>query len=160
MKAKDFFEKARDLFKKLSTNEAGISVKAIEQMISKLEAELSGDVTTSRKFDVSILQRKYNCCVEQCGQNSSMTILMGIDLAYGLRSECRTIEAERLLNKLVDVSRRTHGPDHQCTVESLSALQIVRERKVVFWSKGVSGLMQALRYENGGEECAVKGPMA
>jgi len=86
---------------------------------------------------------------------------MGENLALTLFSERRTIEAERLLCKLSDISRRTHGHEHRTTKIVVSSLTLVRQhRNVISWLEDVSGLFQALRYENDGEVCVVQGPIS
>ena len=74
--------------------------------------------------------------------------------------DCSTIEAERLLRKLLDKSRLTHGPDHGSTKKVCEALQsTTMRRQVVVVFPEISGLFQALRYANDGEECVVQGPI-
>jgi hypothetical protein len=90
-----------------------------------------------------------------------MTIEMGVAFALALMDEeFRTIEAERLLKKLLDMSRLTHGPDHRSTKKVCEALQLTTmRRKVIVVFPDNSVLFQALRYENEGGECVVQGPI-
>eukprot|EP00984_Skeletonema_dohrnii_P012141 scaffold4883_cov120-Skeletonema_dohrnii-CCMP3373.AAC.1 len=162
LKAKEQFEKARDLFKTMHTKEAKTSLAKTNRIISELESELSGSEVhnSDEGADVNYLQRNYYKCLGIYGQSSNMTIHAGVALAKALRDERRTLEAERLLHKLVDISRRTHGHDHRSTKYAMSVLTYSRVRKVVIRFEDVSGLFQALRYENEGEDCVVQGPFA
>ncbi|KAK1740089.1 hypothetical protein QTG54_009039 [Skeletonema marinoi] len=159
-KAKEQFEKARDLFKTMHTMEAETSLAKMKQNISELESELSGNEVHDEELDVIYLQRDYHRCLGIYGQSSSATIYAGVALAKALLDERRTIEAEKLLSNLVDISRRTHGHEHRSTKSVLSVLTSARERKVVIRFEGFSGWFQALRYENEGEDCVVQGPIA
>jgi len=162
LRAKEHFEKARDLSKtiRIKVKEAEVSVSEMNQLISELESELSGNEVHDEELDVIYLQRKYHKCLGRHGQSSCVTIHAGVSLANALLDEYRTIEAEMLLSKLVDISLRTHGHDHRASKDAMSVLTSARERKVVFRFDDVSGGFQALRYENEGEDCVVQGPFA
>ena len=160
LKAKEHFEKARDFLKNIHTTEAELTLARMNENISELESELSGkEFHISESLDVNVCQKFYDKCLEMHGQNSYMAIHSGVLLAKALRDERRTIEAERLLCKLIDISRLTLGHDHLSTKEAESFLAIVRERRVIYRFETVSGWFQALRYENEGEFCVVQGPM-
>ena len=161
VKAKEHFEKARNLSKTMRLKEAEISVSEMNQIISELESELSGNVVHDEELDVIYLQRDYHKCLERYGgQSSCITIHTGVALSRALITEYRTIEAEILLSKLVDISLRTHGHDHRASKDAMSGPTLARERKVVVRFEDVSGWFQALRYENEGEDCVVQGPIA
>ena len=82
---------------------------------------------------------------------------------FALKKAGRGIEAERLLTKLVVISKRVHGPDHVITKRAASLLQQCKVRYVNVVIKspliGVQAF-QALRYEQGGGKCVVQGPIA
>eukprot|EP00985_Skeletonema_marinoi_P023699 scaffold15916_cov67-Skeletonema_marinoi.AAC.3 len=162
LKAKEHYEKARDRFKTMRPKEAEISVSEMNRIISELESVFSGSEfhDEDEGADVNYLQRIYYECLRIYGHNSCMTIRAGVNLAKALLDETRTIEAEKLLSKLVDISLSTHGHEHRSTKEAMSVLTSARECKVVVRLDDVSGWFQALRYENEGEDCVVQGPIA
>ena len=81
-----------------------------------------------------------------------------MNLATTLEKAHHSIEAERLLTKLVAISKRVHGPDHNVTKEAESNLQRCKVRCVRINSR--IGVFQALRYEEDGKKCVVQGPIA
>ncbi len=166
LKAIEFFEKASDVFKTMDTPEAQFVQKAIDKNISEIHSELSGNVvdgetSDGNHYDVKFHKEKYRMCISRNGESEPMAIDMGVEFAFALMDqEFRTIEAERLLRKLLDMSRLTHGPDHGSTKKVLEALHCATmHRKVVVVFPDNSFLFQALRYENDGEECVVQGPI-
>ena len=163
LKAIEFFEKASDVFKSMDTTEAQFSQVEIDKIISEIHSELSGNVVDGGvHYDVKLHEHKYQSCIDRFGECDPMTIEMGVEFALALiEQEFRTIEAERLLRKLLDMSRLTHGPDHGSTKKVCEALQsTTMRRNVVVVFPDISGLFQALRYANDGKECVVQGPIA
>lgn len=166
LKAIEFFEKASDVFKSMDTTEAQFSQVEIDKIISEIHSELSGNVVDGGvHYDVKLHEHKYQSCIDSFGECDPMTIEMGVEFALALidqecLQDCSTIEAERLLRKLLDKSRLTHGPDHGSTKKVCEALQsTTMRRQVVVVFPEISGLFQALRYANDGEECVVQGPI-
>jgi hypothetical protein len=171
LKAIEFFEKARDVFKTMDTQEAQFYLMSIDKTISEIHSELSGNVVdgVNHYDDVKLHEQEYQKCIGHFGESYPMTIDRGVDLAHALLDqELRAIEAERLLRKLLDISRLTHGPDHDCTKNVLENLQRTTCRLVIAalpapvivdGEEYKSGLFQALRYENDGGDCIVKGPV-
>jgi hypothetical protein len=167
LKAIEFFEKASDVFKTMDTTEGRFGQIAIDKIISQIHSELSGNVVDGetsdgkKHYDVKIHKEKYQLSIVQYGESDTITIDMGVEFAFALyEKEMRAIEAERLLRKLLDISRLTHGPDHGCTKNVLGALQRVTSRLVLVALPDIVGLFQALRYENDWEECVVQGPFS
>eukprot|EP00984_Skeletonema_dohrnii_P029819 scaffold20708_cov118-Skeletonema_dohrnii-CCMP3373.AAC.3 len=87
LKAKEHYEKARDLFKTIHTMEAEMSVSEMKQNISKLESELSGNEVHDEGGRVIYLQRDYHKFLGRYGQSSCVTIHAGVALARALLSE-------------------------------------------------------------------------
>jgi hypothetical protein len=88
-------------------------------------------------------------------------IRRGLNYANALWNTGNLIEAERVVAKLVAVSRRVHGPKHNITIEADELLENFKERRVcvcvyIYPAK----MFQALRYENDGEICVLQGPIA
>jgi hypothetical protein len=162
LKAIEFYEKASDVFKTMDTPEAQMARMAIDKIISEVHSDLSGNVVEGDDhYDVKIHEQKYQTFIGRFGEDDPMTIEMGVAFALALMDEeFRTIEAERLLKKLLDMSRLTHGPDHRSTKKVCEALQLTTmRRKVIVVFPDNSVLFQALRYENEGGECVVQGPI-
>jgi len=163
LKAIELFENARDVFKAMDTPEAQFGLMSIDKIISEIQ-EFSGNAVDGGNHydDVKIHKQKYQRCIGHFGESDPMTIHSGVQVAHALlEQEMRVIEAERLLRKLLDISRLTHGSEHGCTKNVLGALQRVTTRLVlVALPSDILGLFQALRYENDGEEsCVVRGPV-
>jgi len=109
---------------------------------------------------LEIYQKEYKRNVEKWGQEEISTIRSGVNLANALKKARRGIESERLLTKLVAISKRVHGPDHPITKSAKSNLQQFKVRYVRIQSRNEKEIFQALRYEEGGGKCVVQGPIA
>jgi hypothetical protein len=153
--AKLYEEKARDLYRQAGDE---YEARTAEMNIAAIEIELSGDESKLDKlFDMDYLRGRYECLLEELGETDTQTIDAGVTFANMLADECHTIEAERLLSRLVATSRRVHGPDHSCTVYAASVIRNwCSVRGVVVQGEG-ERFFQALRYENDGEKCVVQG---
>jgi hypothetical protein len=99
----------------------------------------------------------YKRSINDFGMNAEATIKLGLHYANALHIVKHCIEAERLVTKLYTISRRVHGPDHKVTIEAVKMLEECNKRRVLMYPE--DGLFQALRYENDGEICVVKGPI-
>lgn len=99
------------------------------------------------------------------GQKSEHTIKAGIAYVSNLRSAYCSIEAERLVTKLIATSRQVFGEDHKYTKESLELLNEIKRRIIFLGGPGspesfvLAEPYEALRYENDGEICIVTGPI-
>ena len=79
----------------------------------------------------------------------------------------RGIEGERLLVKLAALSRRVHGPNHNCTIMADKGLRKIKSRYVYVMPDNVpprscddwKDEFLALRYENDGKICVLSGPI-
>jgi len=84
-------------------------------------------------------------------------IRRGLNYADALWNTGNLIEAERVVAKLVAVSRRVHGPKHNISMEAQGLLENFKERRVLVFP---CGWFQALRYENDGKICVLQGPIS
>ena len=111
-KAKTYLEMARNLLH--DTDSGTSSVCDIAEIELKLNC-----------YNVSVdsLRKHYEATLAKSGQETTLTIDAGVSLAKALHSADRSIEAKKLLAKLVATSRRVHGQDHHCTKSALTALQ-------------------------------------
>jgi hypothetical protein len=156
-RAKAFYEKARDIFIS-GGGEYDLDRRGVDAKIGRVESKLSGSGNGRRldkAVEVEIYQEKYDCCIKR--GNDDDTIFAGIKLASILFSCDRIIEAERLLPKLIAISRRVHGSDHNQTRRAVALLQQARERWIVLHS--VNEWFEAIRYENDGDKCVIQGPI-
>ena len=99
----------------------------------------------------------YKRSISDVGMNSEVTIKLGLHYGNVLHIVKHCIEAERLVTKLYTISRRVHGPDHRTTIEAVKMLEECNKRHVLMYPE--DGDFLALRYENDGEICVVKGPI-
>lgn len=159
-KAKIHFQKAKSVFEE---EQDTLGVMTINNLIENVEAEINGE----RKFitqaiSSSLELQKFQLFVKEFGADDNTTIEAGVQLALAMWKEFRTIEAERLLTKLIARSRLVHGEGHDCTIFAISAMQRVQERKVFLKKNGeinVDEVYRVVRYTADGEKCLVQGPV-
>jgi hypothetical protein len=161
-KAKIYFQKARSIFESEGDE---LGVMTISNLIDNVEAEISGDGRRclTQAIEVGLELRKYQLFTKEFGADDNTTIEAGVQLALAMWKEFRTIEAERLLVKLIAASRRVHGMGHDCTQFAISALQRVKERRVFLKKDGeinVDEVYRVIRYTSDGERCVVQGPVS
>jgi hypothetical protein len=155
--AKSFLQKARNKYRIMGGN-YDLDMREMNIRIGRIESKLRGSVgRQDKEAEIKLYREKYDCCVED--GNDVRTINAGIDLASVLYNAYRTIEAERLLDKMVTTSHRLHGPDHRCTVKATSKSKRVKQRWVSLEYE--EGRFEALQHEDDGEKCVqkVKGPI-
>eukprot|EP00984_Skeletonema_dohrnii_P001427 scaffold454_cov158-Skeletonema_dohrnii-CCMP3373.AAC.2 len=152
-RAKANIGKVREIF---SADGDDSVVAYLDAMMEDIEAKLSGkDLELKFRKDLNFRRNYYIDAVEKLGQSDPTTIGFGVDLAAALYSENHTIEATRLLLKLVKIGRQVHGPDHNCTSDAVSSLNKVKERLVIV--KSQMSWYVVLGYENDGSDCVLKG---
>jgi hypothetical protein len=152
-----YFEKYRDICEKIDDAEG---VTAAEANIALAKSLCEGRSAESNEEMLEQRQKLYKQDGDRFGQEALYTIDSGAHLSYALANAHHKIEAERLLIKLAAISKRAHGPDHNMTKIVESELQKRRERCVFLNHQNESQLFQALRYEEDGRKCVVRGPIA
>ena len=103
------------------------------------------------------LQNEYENNLNSLGINSEATILAGLNYAQLLCNANYFISAERLITKLVTISRRVNGSNHKTTMRANKLLGHSKVRCVALLP--VYKPFQALRYDNDGEICVIRGPI-
>jgi len=94
------------------------------------------------------------------GCNSAEAIESVIGTASYLLLSNHAIEAERLLEKYIPISCRVHGNEHDKTKKIKKFLNRCKTRLVTLdYGHDESGVMQALRYEDDGDKCVIRGPV-
>mmetsp|Transcript_35790 Transcript_35790/g.86395 ORF Transcript_35790/g.86395 Transcript_35790/m.86395 type:complete len:505 (-) Transcript_35790:294-1808(-) len=149
------FEKCRDIYKAVGLTDG---VLYAEAEIAEVKSKYAG----CKVNDAKVLEKQrelYKFYVEKYGQEAAVTIQSGMALAKVLRNENHTIDAERLLTKLLPITKRVHGPGHNDTQQVESALQHLKVRKVTIEVEGEQTYFQALRYEEHGMKCVIQGPV-
>ena len=135
--------------------------KMCEPVITELESKIKG---TQIPFIDTILeaQKRYNDHVKMGRGNDVTIISMGLRVASGLSLVNRDLEAERMLINISATSRRILGPAHDITKEIGTQLEKCMKKRFVRCitnSDGDVQVFRAIRYEDGGSICVVKGPM-
>jgi len=158
-KAKYYLEKARDIVVVSGDRELQLIVKSIEGHIAAVEERLSGgSLPKKTESDLSDQRARYDYVLQMNGENDVGTMQLGVHLASRLSLANHTIEASRLLDRLVIISHRVHGSDHKETKNAELWWQRLKLRYVV-WI-GTEEMYQALRYENDGKSCVIQGPLS
>jgi hypothetical protein len=164
LKAKEYYEMAVEIYKKEGDD---LSVSSTEKMISRIASRLGGNVEERNKAekesDLSIERKKYKFYLENLGRNHTTTINAGVSFAQALFDSFYTIEAERLVTRLHGISQRVHGGDHNSTVDALTCLQRLRERRVCVMSRPDDDdtPFQALRYaDDDHQKLVIQGPIS
>jgi len=153
--ALEYFGSATYLFTLLQDE---INILSAKKNIAKIEAKFNGDeIPHDEGNDLAFSQRQYKYWLGKLGEQHPITIRRGEMLAHALYCLNQGIAAERLLMKLAAISRQVHGPTHNCTLSATAALKDVKERRVFIDSR--KQWFQALRYENEGLSCVVRGPV-
>ena len=149
------FEKIRDNYDEVGDTKC---VALAESNLIMAKATYEGVSAKGNKEKVLENQQKvYNLCVDRLGLEGSIEI--GVNLAVTLKGAYRGIEAERLLTKLVAISKRVHGPDHNTTKRAESELLDCKTRYVGIKYGDEINVFQALRYEEDGDKCVAQGPI-
>jgi hypothetical protein len=105
------------------------------------------------------LQLDYNESCKKYGLTSELTLMLGVTLANELKKQYHGIQAERLITELANASRRVHGPDHTCTKSTNECLMVCKTRFVTLLPELKEPYYIAMRYENDGQICIVRGPI-
>ena len=151
-KAKEYFGLATEIYKKDGDS---ISLMASERMVAVVDSRLIGSVLETPPADQVQLKRKtYQFYLEKLGQEHTQTIDSGVQFGEALFDSYMTIESERLLSRLHEVSLRVHGVEHDSTICVEKTLQRVKERRVCVIQRRADGddIFQALRYHDSDDD--------
>jgi hypothetical protein len=151
-----YFDKARKIYNLLGLKDGEEVMKNNIAITRARLADCDRDKGNSKLCLVEICRNNYEHQIKSFGVSSELAIRLGLDYVKELKKVDRSIEAERLAMKLAIDSRRVHGPEHNCT---LSADEVLEDCKTRFVLMPDGKLFQAMRYENDGEICVVKGPI-
>ena len=151
-----YFRKSRKLYKKLSNSEG--NVKAQDINIDMVESLLRGDDQLGA-VNVGRLREIHNHMLDTSeggNEESIQSIKTGIDLASALVQCHETVEAERLLTKLLRTSDRVFGRDHDLSVKAQNELHKCQIRKVqIAGVESGNSLFAVIELDEDGETCLV-----
>jgi hypothetical protein len=142
-------------------NEDGLELSiAAESQIAHFKAECIKKFGAQEAFSKAetkerLLERfraSYQMSVVRSGEVSSLA--MGSNSAFELRKSDHTIEAWRLLNRLIAISKQYHGPEHKTTKDLDSVMRLFKTAGVVLWGE----LFEVLRHE-ADNKYVVRGPV-
>ncbi len=120
-------------------------------------------MTAASVTNIDNARRSHENSIEMNGSTSEAAVMAGLSYATTLQNAYHSIKAERLATNLVTSSRLVHGPEHSCTRRADQILNQITSRDVNILLNDKlpgDGGFQALRYENDGGICVVKGPIA
>ncbi|KAL7550776.1 hypothetical protein ACHAWF_013986 [Thalassiosira exigua] len=154
------FEKSREISKQINYP---VGISNAETKIAKVECRMNKNANNgtavSKTKQLEKCRQMYKETLARDGEEALSTLQVGLFFAGSHHVPYCEIEAERLLLKLFETSNRVHGPDHQTTKDIQRGLQMQKKRFVFMNMKGHSIYFQLMRYEDGGKECTVRGPL-
>lgn len=158
--AAEYFKKSVSLSKAPDVHPIYVTLAEKQLSIAKSSyTECSESSPEDQMKRLKISRDVYAICVSKDGGGATDTINTGINLASRLQELYYTIEAERLLLKLAATSRRVHGPSHDLTMRVESCLKEAKMRIVISMTPSGKKVFQALRWEGGGKNCTIQGPI-
>ena len=126
-KALAHFEKYRDL-----CSESGlIDENPVAEHNISIAKDKCGQVSMCIKKKLEQSQKLYNVLVVKEGEGTINTLICGKNLARDLYMAHRNREAERLLEKLAEISKQVHGEGHSVT-KSIHLEQLIARRSKQF----------------------------
>ena len=159
-----YHEKLLELHKANGNSEG---IHHCESNIANAQLRSGEKVNSSELQHFTRNKAYYESCIAKHGSEHAGTIFAGVDVAMNLSSLHRTIEAERLIRKLVPLSRRILGPHHDTTKRAESVQDRIIVQRIVYIAGTVydaDGRVEeypyrALRYDNNGMDIVVHGPL-
>mmetsp|Transcript_5527 Transcript_5527/g.9902 ORF Transcript_5527/g.9902 Transcript_5527/m.9902 type:complete len:204 (-) Transcript_5527:202-813(-) len=155
-----YYEKKRECYESVGDL---MGMKNVEIEIGDIRAKYFGDNQEYEKltkiqyqYELKGLRDQYEKSCQEVGDVNAR-VGFGKCLAQTLLDLHHHIEGERLLEELVTFIRRVHGPENSQTKEMESVLTRWKLREVALIGEG--SVYQALRYEDGGDNIVVQGPI-
>jgi len=157
------YQKALEIYQSFGMeNDAKDVTDLIVRARARFEGDTAGSLIDTRNYYYRTIQRE--------GENSLISIMVGVSYAVQLGQAKCSIEAERLVTKLAAISRQVYGEEHQCYKRSFKVLnqckrRFIRVIRAIHIDSGGNFdeayiLYRALRYENDGESCVITGPIS
>ena len=163
-KALTYYQQAKDVLLPTTLLENKSVMCRLQIDIERIQFQLSGvkpPPVLDKKWTLNIYRKQHLSCIKEFGEASQFSIESGLDVADALLDLHCTIQCERLVEKLLRVSRRAHGSDHNYTKKVMDALDRARERRVIIWSCEKKRMYRALRYDEkcDGDAIVIQGPL-
>ncbi|KAL9185837.1 hypothetical protein ACHAXT_003614 [Thalassiosira profunda] len=167
-KALQCFERAQSLLRglpdSLLVDSHSLSFLAdLEMKIGQLKTKPQENVTAYKKRNsdaVSKLRQAYEASVLEYGEDSFFAITQGEGLARCLKNANCGIASERMLRKILLLSRRVLGHEHPDTRRIEWSLSFAECRLVaVLHGSNAGEIFKAVRYESDGDQCVIQGPL-
>mmetsp|Transcript_19137 Transcript_19137/g.40330 ORF Transcript_19137/g.40330 Transcript_19137/m.40330 type:complete len:235 (-) Transcript_19137:35-739(-) len=139
----------------------GESTRGITAVIDKVKSKRdNGGVEDPFSEDMlAELRAWYQEYVDNEGEDSTTTISAGINLTQALHhSGTHTLECQRLATKLVSISRRVNGRDHQMTKQTETGLERSKIRRVAMRAGGGVETYEAISFDEKDEKYTIIGP--
>lgn len=127
--ALEHYEKCRGIWEALGDADG---VTLAESRVAYAKVKLEGRNEQNTKEDLEKSKTTYNHFLQKYGQDNHETIVAGGDHARALYEAKRLIEAERLMGKVVPISRRVLGPEHDQTKYLEHKLQCLKMLQAIY----------------------------
>ena len=150
-KAIKYFEKCRDLAKAVHYSE-GVAI-ADNNIIGTKKVYGKGGISSDEYLKQA--QAFYKLQFDVSGQGCVDTLKAGLNVAIALKGTNQRRQAEELLSKLLEISKRCHGPDHNIT----KLIESERVQKVAIGVGKEWKLFKFVKFKEDGNNCIVKGPI-
>jgi len=152
-----YFTKCRDMCERIG-HRLGTTVAESNMALSLAKSGRGSVVNTSD--NLSKYDTMYQHCLAISSESSPNSISVGIRLADALMKEHHVCRANRFMRRVLEVSRRVHGADHDLTKRAAADYARYMKRYVVtVVDQGRQYHFEALRYTEAGRECVVRGPI-
>ena len=149
-KAIKYFEKCRDLANAVHYSE-GVAIANNNIIGTKkvYRKDFSSDEYLKQALAFYQLQ------IDVSGQDSIDTIKAALNVAIALKGTNQRRQAEELLSKLIEISERVHGGEHNIT----KLIESERVQKVAIGVGKEWKLFKFVKLEENGNNCIVQGPI-
>jgi len=149
-KAIKYFEKCRDLSKAVHYSE-GVAIA--DNNIIGTKKVYGKDISSDEYMKQALAF--YQLQFDMSGQGSVDSLKAGVNLAIALKGTNQRREAEELLSRLVEISKRFHGSNHNIT----KLIESERVQKVAIGVGKEWKLFKFVKFKEDGNNCIVQGPI-
>jgi len=149
-KAIEYFEKCRDLAKAVHYSE-GVAIA--DNNIIGTKKVYGKDISSDEYLKQA--QAFYQLQVDVSGQGSVDILKAALNVAIALKGTNQRRQAEELLSRLIEISKRYHGREHNIT----KLIESERVQKVAIGVGNEWKLFKFVKLEENGNKCIVQGPI-
>jgi len=136
-----------------------LAVSQKERKIARVKSQYE-ESNISREEHLEYRQCLYEQALANYGEDSRSALSTGPEFAAALREAFHGVEAERLCSKLLAISLRLHGPNHDLSTKNKYAFNRCTERYVIVSKSGALDTKKIYRFLQYKDEniCEVQGP--